>query len=63
MLIMGCPNTVIHKRMNLKQRSSTTGHDEEYEAWKIDKESIERIVKERFQVRQISYTLEKQITT
>ncbi len=44
--------------MNLK-RSSNKGYDEEYEAWKIDKESIERIVKERFQVRQISYTLEK----
>jgi hypothetical protein len=61
MLIMGCPNKVVHKRMNLQPRSSSTGHDEQYEAWKIDKESIEIIMKERFQVRQISYTLDKQI--
>jgi hypothetical protein len=62
-LIIGCPNTVIHKRMNLgPRRSSTEGYSEEYDAWKIDKEAIERIVKERCQVRQISYTLEKQIT-
>jgi hypothetical protein len=62
-LIIGCPNKVIHKRMNLKPRSSSTGYDEQYEAWKIDKEAIERIMKERFQVRQISYILEKQIKT
>jgi hypothetical protein len=63
-LIMGCPNRVIYKRMNLKpRRASTEGYDEEYEAWKIDKETIEKIIKERFQVMSISYTLEKQIAT
>lgn len=62
-LIIGCPNRVIHKRMNRKVPSSTTGYDEEYEAWKVDKESIEKIVKERFQVRRISYMLAKQITS
>ena len=56
-LIIGCPNRVIHKRMNLKPRPSTDGRDDVYEAWKIDKESIERIVKEHFQVIRISYTL------
>ncbi|HXQ32657.1 MAG TPA: hypothetical protein VN843_01420, partial [Anaerolineales bacterium] len=63
-LIIGCPNTVIHKRMNLgPRRSSTEGYSEEYGAWKIDKESIERIVRERFQVMRISYTIQKQIAT
>ena len=62
-LIIGCPNRVIHKRMNLIAPASKKGYEEEYEARKIDKQSIERIVKERFQVRRISYTLAKQITT
>jgi hypothetical protein len=62
-LIICCPNKAIHRRMNRKAPSSSTGHDEEYEAWKSDKESIEGIMKERFQVRQISYILEKQIQT
>ena len=62
-LVVGCPNRVIYKRMNRKAPSSTTGYNEEYEAWKVDKESIERIVRSHFHVRQISYTLVKQITT
>jgi hypothetical protein len=62
-LTIGCPNKAIHRRMNRKASLSSIGSDEEYEAWKRDKESIERLVKERFKVIQISYTLEKQITT
>jgi hypothetical protein len=57
-LIIRCPNKVVHKRMNRQPRSSTTGHDEEYQEWRVDKETIERIVRKRFHVREISYILE-----
>lgn len=62
-LIIGCPNKVIHKRMNRIAPSSSTGNNEEYETWKRDKGSIESLVRERLKVKQVSYTLEKQITT
>jgi hypothetical protein len=62
-LIMSCPNKVIHKRMVLKAPSSSMGYNDEYEAKKRDKASIEEMVKERFRVRRISYTLENRITT
>lgn len=61
-LIIGCPNRVVYKRMNLSASPRGMDNTEYYEKVK-DKESIEVLVKERFQVRQISYTLEKQITT
>jgi hypothetical protein len=62
-LIMSCPNKVIHKRMVLKAPSSSMGYNDEYEAKKRDRASIEEMVKERFRVRRISYTLENRITT
>jgi hypothetical protein len=59
MLIIGCPNRVVHKRLS----KNPLGDDKEYDEKMRDKRSIEGLVKERFQVIRISYTLEKQITT
>jgi hypothetical protein len=49
--------------MVLKAPSSSMGYNDEYEAKKRDRASIEEMVKERFRVRRISYTLENRITT
>lgn len=54
-LIMGCPNSVIHKRLSKNPLSS----DKEYDAKMRDKRSIEGLVKKQFQVRRISYILKK----
>jgi len=61
-LIISCPNRVIYKRMKLPASPQGFDNTEYYEKIK-DKESIEELVKQYFQVRRISYTLEKQITT
>jgi hypothetical protein len=61
-LIIGCPNKVIHKRMNVgPRRSSSDGNDDEYKAWRMDKKSIEGVLKDHFQVKRISYTLKEEI--
>src|SRR5574341_1793124 len=52
-LIISCPNRVIHKRMSKEPLPS----DKEYDEKMRDKRSIEGLVKERFQVMHISYTL------
>ena len=57
-LIIGCPNRVVYKRMNPSASHRGMDNTEYYEKIK-DKESIEVLVKERFQVIRISYTLEK----
>jgi hypothetical protein len=61
-LIIGCPNRVIYMRMNPPTSSQGFDNKEYYEKIR-DKELIEDLVKQRFQVRKISYSLEKQITT
>lgn len=54
-LIIGCPNSVIHKRLSKNPLSG----DKEYDEKMRDKRSIEGLVKKRFQVRRISYILKK----
>jgi len=59
-LIIGCPNPVIHKRM-YPRRPSASMDDSEYQEKLRDKESIEALIKERFKIIGISYTLNKQL--
>jgi hypothetical protein len=61
-LLIGCPNKVICNRMNLSSPNNAINNSENIE--KInDKKKIEGIVKKRFQVIRISYTIKKQIKT
>jgi len=57
-LVIGCPNRAIYKRMNPSSSSQSINSTEYYEKIK-DKESIELLVRERFQVLRISYILKK----
>ena len=54
-LIIGCPNSVTHKRLS----KNPLGGDKEYDEKMRDKRSIEGLVKKQFQVRKISYILKK----
>ena len=57
-LIISCPNRVIYNRMT-RIRIPTTGADEEYEQKKRDKRMIEELIRERFQLKRINYTLKQ----
>jgi hypothetical protein len=54
-LIIGCPNSVTHKRLS----KNPLGDDKEYDEKMRDKRLIEALVKKQFQVRKISYILKK----
>lgn len=60
-LIIGCPNRVIYNRINPSNLNNTLSSSE-YNPRINDKRLIEGLVKERFQLIRISYTLKKQIT-
>ncbi len=57
-LVVGCPNRVVHKRMNPSKPRSDIPH-EEYDKRMRDKELVEKLIRKRFPVRQIEYTLKQ----